>query len=102
MEKRIVVLGGGESGCGAAILAKKLGFDVFLSDFGSIADNYKAMLDSHDIPWEERMHTEDSANYEASSESQNQCLLLLGDHQQHPTILTAHTRAVLQQNPFSE
>lgn len=48
------------------------------------------------------MHTEDSANYEASSESQNQCLLLLGDHQQHPTILTAHTRAVLQQNPFSE
>jgi UDP-N-acetylmuramoylalanine--D-glutamate ligase len=59
MEKRIVVLGGGESGCGAAILAKKLGFDVFLSDFGSIADNYKAMLDSHEIPWEERMHTEE-------------------------------------------
>ena len=46
------------------------------------------------------MHTEDSANYEASSESQNQCLLLLRDHHQHPTILTAHTRAVLQQNPF--
>ena len=59
MEKRIVVLGGGESGCGAAILAKKLGFDVFLSDFGSITDNYKAMLDSHDIPWEERKHTEE-------------------------------------------
>ena len=36
MEKRIVILGGGESGCGAAILAKKLGFDVFLSDFGTV------------------------------------------------------------------
>ena len=45
MEKRIVILGGGESGCGAAILAKKLGFDVFLSDFGTIADKYKKMLD---------------------------------------------------------
>ena len=53
MEKRIVILGGGESGCGAAILANKLGFDVFLSDFGAIADNYKQMLDEHNIPGEE-------------------------------------------------
>ena len=59
MEKRIVVLGGGESGCGAAILAKKLGFDVFLSDFGSIADKYKEMLDCHNIEWEEKQHTEE-------------------------------------------
>ena len=59
MEKRIVILGGGESGCGAAILAKKLGFDVFLSDFGSIADKYKQMLDEYHIVWEERQHTED-------------------------------------------
>ena len=38
MEKRIVVLGAGESGCGAAILADKLGFEVFVSDFGIIRD----------------------------------------------------------------
>ena len=59
MEKRIIILGGGESGCGAAILANKLGFDVFVSDFGSIADKYKEMLDKHNIPWEERQHTEE-------------------------------------------
>ncbi|MBR5475688.1 MAG: UDP-N-acetylmuramoyl-L-alanine--D-glutamate ligase [Bacteroidaceae bacterium] len=58
MEKRIVILGGGESGCGAAILAKKLGFDVFLSDFGTIADKYKKMLDDKGIEWEEKQHTE--------------------------------------------
>ncbi|MBQ2807797.1 MAG: UDP-N-acetylmuramoyl-L-alanine--D-glutamate ligase [Bacteroidaceae bacterium] len=59
MEKRIVVLGAGESGCGAAVLAKKLGFDVFVSDFGSIADKYKAMLDAHAIAWEEKQHSEE-------------------------------------------
>ena len=59
MDRRIVILGGGESGCGAAILAKKLGFDVFLSDFGAIADKYKQMLDMHNIPWEERKHTKE-------------------------------------------
>ena len=52
-------MGGGESGCGAAILAKKLGFDVFLSDFGSIADKYKQMLDEKEIPWEEGGHTKE-------------------------------------------
>lgn len=59
MEKRIVVLGAGESGSGAAVLAKKLGFDVFVSDFGGIADKYKAVLDEHGIEWEERKHTEE-------------------------------------------
>ena len=59
MEKRIVILGGGESGCGAAILAKKLGFDVFLSDYGTIADKYKQMLDEKEIPWEEGGHTKE-------------------------------------------
>ncbi len=58
MEKRIVILGAGESGCGAAVLAKKLGFDVFVSDFGPIAGKYKEMLIGHDIPWEERQHSE--------------------------------------------
>lgn len=58
MEKRIVILGAGESGCGAAVLANKLGFDVFVSDFGSIADKYKKMLDDYQIEWEEKQHTE--------------------------------------------
>ena len=52
-------MGGGESGCGAAILAKKLGFDVFLSDYGNIADKYKQMLDDKEIPWEEGGHTKE-------------------------------------------
>ncbi len=59
MEKRIVILGGGESGCGAAVLAKKLGFDVFLSDFGTITGKYKQMLDEKEIPWEEGGHTKE-------------------------------------------
>lgn len=56
--KRIVVLGGGESGAGAAVLAKKKGFDVFLSDLSEIKPAYKALLDQYDISWEERMHSE--------------------------------------------
>lgn len=59
MDKRIVILGAGESGCGAAVLANKLGFDVFVSDYGSIADKYKNMLDSYGIRWEEKRHSED-------------------------------------------
>ncbi|MBR5149993.1 MAG: UDP-N-acetylmuramoyl-L-alanine--D-glutamate ligase [Bacteroidaceae bacterium] len=59
MEKRIVILGAGESGSGAAVLAKKLGFDVFVSDFGKIGDQYKELLDSHQIEWEEKQHTEE-------------------------------------------
>ncbi|MBO5601646.1 MAG: UDP-N-acetylmuramoyl-L-alanine--D-glutamate ligase [Prevotella sp.] len=57
--KRVVILGAAESGAGAAVLAKKQGFDVFVSDFGSIKDRYKKMLDDHDIPWEEGHHTEE-------------------------------------------
>lgn len=57
--KRIVVLGAGESGVGAAILAKTKGFDVFVSDKSTIKDPYKKELDSYSIPWEEGMHTED-------------------------------------------
>ena len=59
MAKRIVILGGGESGTGAAILAKKKGFDTFVSDMSFIKDNYKAMLDERDIAWEEKKHTEE-------------------------------------------
>ncbi len=57
--KRIVVLGAGESGAGAAVLAKKEGFDVFVSDMSAIHDKYKKMLDDHHIEWEEGHHTEE-------------------------------------------
>ena len=56
--KRIVVLGAAESGAGAAVLAKKEGFDVFVSDMSAIKDRYKQLLDSHGIAWEEGQHTE--------------------------------------------
>lgn len=55
---RLVILGGGESGVGAAILGKKLGMDVFLSDSGTIAPKYVEMLQEHDIPFESGSHTE--------------------------------------------
>jgi len=57
--KRIVILGGGESGAGAAVLAKKQGFDVFLSDLSEIKPEYKALLDKYEIQWEEKQHSED-------------------------------------------
>ena len=57
--KRIVVLGAAESGAGAAVLAKKEGFDVFVSDMGAIKDRYKKLLDDHQIEWEEGHHTEE-------------------------------------------
>ncbi|MDY2860507.1 MAG: UDP-N-acetylmuramoyl-L-alanine--D-glutamate ligase [Candidatus Cryptobacteroides sp.] len=59
MNNRIVVLGGGESGVGAAVLAKVKGFDVFLSDKGKIEDRYVEMLEQWEIPFEQGGHTED-------------------------------------------
>ncbi len=56
--KRIVILGGGESGVGTAILAKKQGFEVFVSDFGEIKQKYKQILIENKIDWEEKTHTE--------------------------------------------
>jgi len=56
--KRIAILGGGESGAGAAVLAKKQGFDVFLSDLSAIKPEYKSLLDKYEIQWEEKQHTE--------------------------------------------
>ena len=55
---RLVVLGGAESGVGAAVLAKVKGFDVFLSDFGEIKEEYAAQLRQWDIPFEQGGHTE--------------------------------------------
>ena len=57
--KKIVVLGGGISGYGSAILAKKKGFDVLLSDAGKIAPRYRARLDEWKVPYEEGGHTEE-------------------------------------------
>ncbi len=57
--KRIVILGAGESGAGAAVLAKKEGFDVFVSDMSKINDKYKKILNDHNIEWEEGHHTEE-------------------------------------------
>ena len=57
--KRIVILGAGESGAGAAVLAKVKGFETFVSDMSAIKDKYKDLLDSHHIAWEEGHHTEE-------------------------------------------
>ena len=58
MEK-IAILGAAESGVGAAVLAMKKGYDVFVSDMGHIKDHYKAVLDTYGIAWEEGQHTEE-------------------------------------------
>ena len=55
----MVILGAGESGAGAAVLAKKEGFDVFVSDMAAIKDKYKQLLDNHGIEWEELHHSEE-------------------------------------------
>jgi UDP-N-acetylmuramoylalanine--D-glutamate ligase len=57
--KRLVILGGGESGVGTAILGQQKGYDVFVSDFGKIKNNYKEVLTNNGIQWEEETHTEE-------------------------------------------
>jgi len=57
--RRIVVLGAGESGSGAAILAKEKGFDVFVSDCGTISEPYRALLDQNGVQWEDGKHSEE-------------------------------------------
>ena len=56
---KIVILGAGESGAGASVLAKREGFDVFVSDMSAIKDNYKKLMDDHNVEWEEGQHTEE-------------------------------------------
>lgn len=55
--KKLIILGGGESGVGAAILGKQQGFDVFVSDKGAIKDHYKQELEKYEIAFEEKQHT---------------------------------------------
>ncbi len=57
-QKKLVILGGGESGVGTAILGIQQGFEVFVSDFGKIKDKYKEVLSNKKIDWEENGHTE--------------------------------------------
>lgn len=59
MDSRVVILGGGESGVGAAILAKQKGYEVFLSDGGSIADSRRRTLKTNDIAFEDQRHSEE-------------------------------------------
>lgn len=54
---RLVILGGGESGTGAALLAKQKGIEVFVSDIGTIKGEYKDLLKIYAIPFEEGHHT---------------------------------------------
>jgi UDP-N-acetylmuramoylalanine--D-glutamate ligase len=56
--KRLVVLGGGESGVGTALLGQAKGYDVFVSDKGAIKTEYKTVLETHVIAWEEKQHSE--------------------------------------------
>jgi UDP-N-acetylmuramoylalanine--D-glutamate ligase len=58
MAEKIIILGAGESGAGSAILAKKHGFDVFVSDKGQVKDAYREILDKNKISWEEGTHSE--------------------------------------------
>ncbi|MDX9725740.1 MAG: UDP-N-acetylmuramoyl-L-alanine--D-glutamate ligase [Bacteroidales bacterium] len=57
--KKIVILGAGESGAGSAILARKKGYDVFVSDNGTVKPRYREILDGNGIRWEEGKHSED-------------------------------------------
>src|SRR5690606_9538391 len=56
--KRLVVLGGGESGVGTALLGKAKGYQVFVSDFGNLKETYKNVLIDNEIDWEDGGHTE--------------------------------------------
>jgi len=58
LSKKLVILGAGESGTGTAVLAKTKGWDVFVSDMGKIAENYRRELENIGVRWEEGQHTE--------------------------------------------
>lgn len=57
MKNKLTILGSGESGTGAAVLAKQKGFEVFVSDYGKITEKYKNVLSHHEVPYEEGKHT---------------------------------------------
>ena len=59
MKKKVVILGAGESGTGSAVLAQKQGYDVFVSDSGKVKPEYREILETHKIRWEEGTHSEE-------------------------------------------
>lgn len=59
MSKRVSILGGGESGAGAAVLAKKQGFEIWVSDLGTIKPEYRSLFEKNEIPFEEGQHSEE-------------------------------------------
>jgi len=59
IKNKLVILGGGESGVGSAVLGAKMGFEVFVSDFGVIKNEYKSILQQRGLNYEEKQHTED-------------------------------------------
>lgn len=59
MSKKVTILGGQESGTGAAVLAMRQGMEPFVSDFGTISDEYKSVLQENGIPFEENQHSEE-------------------------------------------
>ncbi len=70
MMKKVVIIGGGESGVGAAILAQKLGFEVLVSDFGAMLEPFKKELTDNNIPFEEKGHSfEKMASYDIAVKS---------------------------------
>lgn len=88
MEKKIVILGAGESGAGSAILAQKYGFEVFVSDKGQIKEKYKDMLTSHLIKWEEGIHTEEKIL------AADEVIKSPGIHEDAPIIVKLHEKGI--------
>ncbi len=68
-KEKIIILGGGESGVGSAVLAQAKGYDVFLSDSGQLKQSYKAELEAHGIAYEEGGHTAERVLQASNSSS---------------------------------
>jgi UDP-N-acetylmuramoylalanine--D-glutamate ligase len=88
MKKRIVILGAGESGAGSAVLAQKQGFDVFVTDSGTIKDKYRGMLVSHNIAFEEGKHT-----YELILNA-DEVIKSPGIHEDNPLVLAIREKRI--------
>jgi UDP-N-acetylmuramoylalanine--D-glutamate ligase len=86
--KKIVILGAGESGAGSAILAKKKGFDVFVSDKGEVKQNYREILNNNKIRWEEGKHTEEEIY------SADEVIKSPGVREDAPVVLKLHEKGI--------
>lgn len=86
--KKIVILGGGESGTGSAVLARKKGFDVFLSDSGSVKPAYREILEKYNISYEEGKHSEEIIC------SADEVIKSPGIPEKNPVIKTLHEKGI--------